>query len=108
MYKIELFYPETNTSIFVYPTKDDFVGFLWEKEFKVKFIPGLYKFEDKGGRFYKEVSTKWENNELPEFELADDADFKNYLMDKYVDEAYDAYLFNRYIEEGPYFLREEE
>lgn len=91
MYPVELHYPEINYYYTLTPTKNDFIEYLWEQQLNVKFNPCLYKYDDENGLLYKELETRWLNNDIDEADLIRSEGFKNYLAVKYKEEAYNAH-----------------
>ena len=91
MYTVELNYPDIEYKLRVKPDKDDFIIYLWEKEKGVTFNPYLYKYDDKDGELYHKLEDDWLHNKIDEFGLIHSEDFKEFLQEKYKDQAYDCY-----------------
>ena len=88
MYTVDLKYPEIDYVLKVKPTKNDLIGFLWEKETGVKFDPSQFKKDDK---IYAKIESDWLQHTLDDFCVTRSPDFQEYLKDKYKNTAYSLY-----------------
>ena len=88
---VDLYYPRYGFTYKVDIWKDEYIEYLWEKETGTSFHPLSYFLEPLGKEIYSKLEKEWANNKLPLYDIRQEKEFYNFLLDRFEDKAENAY-----------------
>ena len=91
MMRINLYYPDIDYTYDVLIWKNDYIEYLWFKHFGKHYDSLSYMLDDKNGEVYKGLEKQWYENKIDEFSIRNEEEFKQFLLDRYAEEARDRY-----------------